>query len=385
MRGFMKQFKLFYFILYFTWSTVYTLVTLYMNEVVGLSLAQIGLMMSVLPLISLVFQPVWGGVADFSGRRKNVLQTLILMNAALAGIITFFTNSFAVILLYFLYQLFLCGQGPLTDSMSIQLVNQTPNSSFGFIRVWGSVGYAIGAFAVAAVANQLGLKWMFYIASIGYFVSWMLTFNFKAVQIPIKKSHFKSDLKTLLKQKEYLFVLIYSFFLVGSFFGADQYLGLFIRSNNIEVSMLGVLTFISVCVEVPIIFHSKRLINKYGAVKLLIIMNIIAVVRMVILSFSSTLLMFAIAGLLRGMIVGIFVPIFIEIICDITPKAVVTSAVAIYSAVSSGIANFVFTLAGGLIADRFGYEALFLGYGVIMLLPLVLAIKINKAKGLTSD
>lgn len=379
----MKPFKLFYFILFFTWSTVYTLVTLYMNEVVGLSLANIGLMMSVLPLIALVFQPVWGALADFSGKRKRVLQLLILMNVGLAGVITLFTNNIAVIALYFLYQLFLCGQGPLTDSMAIQLVNQTPNSSYGFIRVWGSVGYAIGAFVVAAVANQFGLKWMFYIAATGYFVSWMLTFNLKAVQISIKRSHFKKDLKTLLKQKDYIFVLIYSFFLVGSFFGADQYLGLFIRSNDIQVSMIGILTFISVCVEVPLIFNSRRLIDKYGAVKLLIAMNITAVVRMAILSVSSTFLMFAVAGVLRGMIVGIFVPIFIEIICEITPKAVVTSAVAIYSAVSSGIANFVFTLAGGYIADRFGYEALFLGYGILMLLPLTLALKMNKTKAVS--
>lgn len=380
----MRKFNLFYFVLFFTWSSVYTLITLYMNEIVGLSLSSIGLIMSVLPLISLFFQPVWGGVADFSGKRKVVLQGVILTNAGIAGIITLFTNSAAVVAIYFLYQLFLCGQGPLTDSMAIQYVSENPKSSFGFIRVWGSVGYAIGAIIVSIIANQLGLKWMFYMASIGYFASFLMTRGIKNNQSTIVKSHFKKDIKTLLKQKDYLFVLIYGFLMIGSFFGADQYLGLFIRSNGIQLSTIGILTFISVCIEVPFIFYSKRLINSYGATRLLIFMNIVSIARMLLLGFSSTFFMFAIAGAMRGIIVGIFVPIFIELICEITPKSVVTSAIAIYSAVSSGIANFFFTLTGGFIADKFGYETLFFSYALIMILPLLLALKINKFKSVQS-
>lgn len=380
----MKKFNLFYFMLFITWSSVYTLITLYMNEIVGLSLSHIGLIMSVLPLISLFFQPVWGGVADFTGKRKTVLQVLLLANAVLAGIITFFTQSGVVIAIYFLYQLFLCGQGPLTDSMAIQYVNENPKSSFGVIRVWGSIGYAIGAIIVSVVANQFGLKWMFYMASIGYIFSYLLTLGLKNNQVTVAKSHYRRDIKTLLRQKDYLFVLIYSFLMIGSFFGSDQYLGLFIRSNDIELSSLGILTFISVCVEVPFLVNSKRLINKYGATRLLIFMNVVAIVRMILLGFSSTFLMFAFAGILRGVIVGIFVPVFIEIICEITPHSVVTSAVAIYSAVSSGIANFVFTLLGGFVADRFGYEALFMSFGVVMMVPLLLALRINKLKSVQS-
>ncbi len=376
----MKKFNAFYFVLFFTWSSVYTLITLYMNEIVGLSLSNIGLIMSVLPLISLLFQPAWGGISDFSGKRKNVLQLLLIANAGIAGIITLFTNSAFVIVIYFIYQLFLCGQGPLTDSMAIQYVGENPNSSFGFIRVWGSVGYAVGAIIVSLIANQLGLKWMFYMASIGYIASFMLTRGMQNNQMAVVKSHFKKDIKTLLKQKNYLFVLVYSFLMLGSFFGSDQYLGLFIRSNDIQLSTIGLLTFISVCVEVPFIFNSKKLINTYGATQLLIFMNVVSIVRLLLLGFSNNFFMFALAGLLRGVIVGIFVPIFIELICEITPRAVVTSAVAIYSAVSSGIANFVFTLAGGLIADQFGYQALFFSYGTVMILPLLLALKMNKVK-----
>ena len=112
--------------------------------------------------------------------------------------------------------------------------------------------------------------------------------------------------------------------------------------------------------------------NHFGAFKLLIAMNLIAVLRMVILGTSDVVLLFLMAGVLRGIVAGIFIPLFVEVICDITPSSVVTSAVAIYSAVSSGIATFVFTFAGGIIADQINYEVLFFSYGAVMLLPLIL-------------
>ena len=369
----MKKFNIFYFSMFFAWASVSTLASVYMNEVVGLSLSNIGLMMSVLPLISVFFQPIWGGVADVTGKRRGVLQGLMLAAALVTFAITMFTKSYVVVGLYFMYQVFLCGQGPLTDSIAIQIASETPKASFGFIRIWGSIGYAVGAIIVAFVANQMGLKWSFYTAALAFFIGFVLTRGIKETRIVTAKSHFKSDLKTLLKEKKYLFILIYSFLLVGGVFSSDQYLGLFIRSVDIDVSMIGVLTFISVCFEVPFMFYSKRLIEKLNPYKLLLLMNIIAVARMFILSISSSVLFFLMAGILRGIIVGIFIPLFIELICEITPKAVVTSAVAIYTAVSSGIANFLFTLTGGILAEQLGYQTLYLSYGLMMLIPLVMA------------
>lgn len=369
----MKKFNIFYFLMFFAWASVTTLASVYMNEVVGLSLSNIGLMMSVLPLISVFFQPIWGGVADVTGKRRGVLQGLMLAAALVTFAITMFTKSYIVVGLYFMYQVFLCGQGPLTDSIAIQIAEDTPKASFGFIRIWGSIGYAVGAIIVALVANQMGLKWSFYTASLAFFIGFILTRGIKETRIITAKSHFKADLKTLLKEKKYLFILVYSFLLVGGVFSSDQYLGLFIRSVDIDVSMIGVLTFISVCFEVPFMFYSKRLIEKLNPYKLLLLMNIIAVARMFILSISSSIPFFLLAGILRGIIVGIFIPLFIELICEITPKAVVTSAVAIYTAVSSGIANFIFTLTGGILAEQLGYQTLYLSYGVMMLIPLVMA------------
>lgn len=380
----MKRFISYYFLMFFSWSSVFTLVTVYFNEAVGLSLSTIGLVMSILPLISLFFQPVWGGISDFSGRRKAVLVLLLISNAVIAIGITWLTKSYLVIGMYLVYQVFLCGQGPLSDAMAIQFVNTHPGKSFGFIRLWGSIGYASGAFVVAAVANVLGLKWIFYVAAVGFILAAVQMAQVQSKQEKIHKVSFMKDINTLLKDKGYLFVLIYSFFLVGSFFGADQYLSLFIRHQGISVTVLGTLTFASVCVEVPFMLNSKRLISKFGALRMLIFMNCLAILRMVLLGFSTSLIHFILAGILRGVIVGIFIPLFVELICEVTPSGIVTSAVALYSAISSGVANFIFTLVGGFIADWAGYDSLFWSYAAVMMVPLVLVMKFGKMQKISA-
>ncbi|GAU76313.1 MFS transporter [Fusibacter sp. 3D3] len=369
-----KQYYVFYFILFFAWSSVYTLVAIYLSEEAGFKLAEIGTLMSFLPIITLVFQPIWGALSDRTDHKKRLLSGIMGVNLILALMMTFFTSKLAIILVYCLYTVFLCAQSPMTDAMAIAYVNRTKQGSYGSIRAWGSAGYAIGSMMVAQIVFYMGLKSIFYIAALGFIVSLFLLSRIKEHKIKVSRTHYLKDLGNLLKRKEYVFILVYSFLFSGSFFGGEQYLGLYFRWHGIPVSKIGFLTFIAVCVEVPFIFYSKRLIRSFGIVPLMLLMNCVSILRMGILSFGNHWGIFIISSILRGVIVGIFIPLFIEVISSMTPKALSTSAISIYSAVSSGIATFTFTLLGGFLADQLGYPFLYGTYGFVALLPLILVL-----------
>lgn len=369
----------FYFILFFAWSSIYSLIAIYLNEGANFSLQEIGALMSILPIISLIFQPIWGAITDRTERKKRLLQMNIAVTLFLIILIPFLQSKLIIVLVYCAYQIFLCSQNPMTDSMAITSVNRTNSGSYGTIRVWGSIGYAIGSYAVAQIAFMTGLKAIFYIAAVGFLASILMLEKITEHPSTINRTNYLKDLGNLLREKNYVFILIYGFLFIGSFFGSEQYLGLFFRSHGIDVSKIGLLTFIAVCVESPLIFHSKKLIHIFGTKNLMLFMNTIAIIRLILLCFGSQWPLFVFTSVLRGILVGIFIPLFIEIVAKITPKELTTSAISIYSAVSTGIATFTFTYLGGIIADNLGYSYLYGIYSIIILIPLALAFTNKRA------
>lgn len=375
-----KYFAL-YLVVYFAWASIIALVPIYMNETIGLSLKSIGLLMSSIPLITLIFQPLWGLVSDLVGNSKRMLQYLFLGTLILSLAMTYFKWPFVAILSYAFYTIFLCGQGPVKDSMTIAYTQKSDKYSFGTIRVWGSIGYALGAYGAAYIANIWGMDWIFYLGALGYASAIFLVATFKNKKIPQKKGNYFKDLKTLSSNKTYLLLLMFSFFIVGTTFGSDQYLGLFVRHAGFDLSVVGQLMFIAVCIEVPFVFYSRRLLNFFGVFKLLFALNLMGVVRMLVLGSSVHFMSFLIAGVLRGISVGIFIPIFLEVIAKVTDRSILTSAIAIYTAISTGIAVFVFTFIGGFVVENFGYYPLYMGFGMVQLLPLVVLVIKRRSMG----
>lgn len=368
-----KYFAL-YLVVYFAWASIIALIPIYMNETIGLSLKSIGFLMSSIPLITLLFQPLWGIVSDLVGNSKRMLQYLFLGTLILSLFMTYFKWPYVAILVYAFYTIFLCGQGPIKDSMTIAYTQESDKYSFGTIRVWGSIGYAFGAYGAAYIANIWGMNWIFYLGALGYASAIFLVSTFKSKRVPQKKGSYFKDLKTLMKNRTYLLLLVFSFFIVGTTFGSDQYLGLFVRHVGFDLRVVGQLMFIAVCIEIPFVFYSKRLLNFFGVFNLLLVLNLLGVIRMVVLGSSGYFISFLIAGVLRGISVGIFIPIFLEVIAKATDQSILTSAIAIYTAISTGIAVFAFTFVGGFVVENFGYYALYFGFGMVQLLPLTILI-----------
>ncbi len=373
-----KEYKYYslFFIVFMTWSSIYTLITLYLNESIGFSVQTVGVFMSLIPLVTLLFQPLWGALSDALGSRKRIVLGLILGTMTVTLLMIFVHQKWLVLVLYSFYILFICGQNPILDSMAINFVNHEGKGTYGGVRVWGSLGYAIGALIFAYFADLWGLGSIFVIASIGYFISFLGTRTIYEYPLqPIKGRYFK-DLKQLLKQADYVWVLIFAFLLVGSFNGGEQYLSMYIRSNGIPVGQLGILNFIAVLVELPCIFYSKRFIQRLGYRPIMILITVVSMLRMVLIGLSSYFAMFVIVGVMRGLVVGLYIPIFVELISDITIKELSTSAISIYMAISTGIAVFLFTFLGSFVAAM-SYEWLFFAYGIVSFLALMIIPKIK--------
>ena len=361
-----------YFLEYFSWAAITSMAPIYFNESVGLSVAQIGVLLSFMPLINLVFQPTWGGVADLFGNRLRILQLLFIATAVLSTMLGYVTMPWVSILLFSLYTIFACGQAPLKDSISMQYIAQYSSASFGKIRAWGAIGFAFGSYGAGFIGQLFGMNFIFYLAATGFLVTLLVSMKIPAVQVSSIKGNYRDALRHLTKSRRYVFTLAFSFFIVGSLFATDQFLGLYVRSRGFTVSTVGFLMFVAVIVEIPLIFYSGGIIKKRGYSRLLLFIALVSTLRMLLLVFSSTLLHFLLAGILRGLAVGTFIPLFVEMISASVDENILSSALSFYTAISTGVSVVIFTFGGGFIANHFSYSVLFGLFAVMHLFPLLI-------------
>lgn len=139
------------FFFFFTWSSSFSLVSIWLNQYVGLKATDTGLIFSAISLIALCAQPLYGFIQDKLGLRKNLLLViailLILSGPFFLGFASILRwNIFVGSILGGLYvgMTFNAGIGVLESYT--ERVSRIRGFEYGRARMWGSLGWASATF-----------------------------------------------------------------------------------------------------------------------------------------------------------------------------------------------------------------------------------------------
>src|SRR3989442_356758 len=113
----------------------------------GLSPAQTGLVLGVLPVVQVITQPVWGMLADRTGQTKRLL-TLACAGLVAASMALWAAREFVPLLLaMFGVAVMRAGILPLVTALELTHLG-AEDRRFARIRVWGSVGFSLAGVRV---------------------------------------------------------------------------------------------------------------------------------------------------------------------------------------------------------------------------------------------
>ncbi|MFD1739280.1 MFS transporter [Bacillus salitolerans] len=370
------NFSAFYFLTFFGIGSLYPLLTVYLDENIGLTGSQIGVIMSISPVVMIIVQPMWGMLSDWTQKPK-VLLTIAIVLTSLIGFIYSFMDTYVTI---FIIAIFIATAQsaivPLSDSITLNYV-QKVNGNYGSFRLWGALGFAISVLVVGRAAEFVGLTVIFYSFAIVLFLSTIFSWRLPGESQRIQTNLFQG-IHSLGKRPRFLLFLLTTFLIFGPIYANNFYFGLLIKDLGGTLTGVGIAFLLAAGSEAPFMQYARKFIQRVGMLHVLLIAASISMIRWYFYFYEPSLFLVYATTIAQGISVGLFIPAALQYVRDISPKEVHITAVSLYSAIGNGLGSWFCTYFGGIILELNSIQAVYLFYGVLTTFGVITLLAITR-------
>lgn len=375
----LRRFAILAFIFWVTFSAYYPFQVVYLYSK-GFDNTAIGALISMNSLIVVVAQPTWGMICDKIGSIKKVFIFCLIAATLLLVTLPLHTSTFSIILAFAALTFFECPLPPLLDSWLIRGVKEIGSSTFGHVRLWGSIGFTLMAYVNGKLIDSLGLVVMF----VSFFVFVVFTI-FACISIrptsslpasvteEAKKK--KLSVGTLLKNPNYVLFLFLATLLIIPHRSSYIFLPKLIDSLGANNGYLGLASSVVALSEIPIFIFSGYLLGRFKPVYLILLSTIFFTLRQFLFSLATLPIHVVLIQLLHGPSFALFFTGSLYYIDSLTPRELKSTAQTLGSAMFVGVSGIIGSYGGGWLIDHYGltiiYEAgtfICLGVSVIFIL-----------------
>ncbi len=374
--------KAIYFLFYGAAASLLPFLVIY-YEYLGLSGYQIGFLAGIMPLVALISAPFWGGIADATQKHKRLL--LLAMSVS---IVIVFALSFASVFLYLiplvvLLAFFLSPIMPIVDNSVIESLAEHKDQ-YGKLRVWGAIGWGLVAVIAGWLIERSGLSWAFYgymvLMSAGLLVAWKLTVSQAGIG-----SKFWLGLRSLFSNPSWLLFLFMVFvFGIGSAV-IQNYLFLYMNDLDASKTLMGLSLMFATLSELPVLYYSDRLLNRFGDTGMIIFSMCFLVLRLWAYSFIQIPLLILLIQLMHGPTYSAMWVSGVSFAAKNAPYGMGATAQGLFSGVLLGLSAAIGAFIGGALYEKIGAVAMFRLIGFFVLMGIVFYLLIgNKVMRLGS-
>lgn len=279
------SFSLFLFAYYAYAGTFGTYATLYFAER-GMTVPQIGVLVSMISVMRIVGPNLWGWVADRSGRRALTLRLTALAGLVAFGLFHFADGYAQLFIVMILVNLFTSAQSPLMEALMLAEM-RGDLSSYGKLRLWGSLGFIAAVLSAGYVFEWFGVQSMLVFCLV-------LLLAVLAASLPIREgapvhaAHDRPPLWRVLKQPEVASFFVSAAFMCAAHMALYVFYSLYLEQAGYSKVVIGVMWALGVVAEVLFFYFQAPVFARFGAR------------RVMLFSFALAVLRFAITGAAPG-------------------------------------------------------------------------------------
>jgi MFS transporter, PPP family, 3-phenylpropionic acid transporter len=255
----------------------------------GLNGIEIGVILSITPLMMFVVQPFYGMMADKLGYKKCLILSSVLASCSFA--LFLLKGGFVwLFLITVLMSLFYNTIQPLLDSLTLALAEKDKNLNYGIIRIAGALGWALTGSVVGYFIDSISTTVIFAFSAASMFLTFVVAFSLSADN---RSQNASANKKTpnifLMLSNKYLVFLLLCVFLVSACATTIwNFYSIYMKENGASSSLVGIGLSLQGLSELPLFYFAARIIKKFSIKHTLIITVLATALRMYLYSAVKT-------------------------------------------------------------------------------------------------
>ncbi|MFW6035702.1 MAG: MFS transporter [Halothermotrichaceae bacterium] len=353
-----------------SWATYGAYIVYYLSDM-GYSNTEIGTIISIRTLLGLIGEPLLGYICDFYNTNKKVFIIGLLCIAVV--ILPFpYYNWWLILIATGIIGFFWAPQQSILDSWILKSSKKL-SDNYGFMRAWGSVGFALTVIIFGKSVDTFGWKILFITHFMFLVIATVIAFFISDTPHISPEKNMKTDRENkdissdtnsknpiiLFKNIEYTVIVLSAIFIFIPNNIILIFLPQFIKRVGGTPTILGYVLFFNAISEAPIFFLGKYMLRKFKPVSLLFIASCIYVLRVIIAFEAVSPGYFLIFGALQSLSYGVLLITARFYINIIAPDSLRTSAQSILTMAAFGVGGIIASLTGGVIMDVYGMIVLY--------------------------
>ncbi len=371
------KFKLFFFLHYFANGIMGPYMAVFLSQKT-FSGAQIGLYLGVMPITSLLFQPLWSYLSDVLNKRR-ILLVIGSLGVGFASFGLGLAESYTV--------LFLCGLffsamfapiSPISTAIVLDYLEEKDQSDeFSLIRLWGSLGFAASSILIGGLfIDEIMIYFSTFLGGI-YLLLAVISLLLPERGKPFAYLGLKG-LGKILKNRDFTIFVLGSFFIGATLGICLNYQTLFLQSLTASSWLIGFIVSIQALIEIPMMMAVPYLLRRYSMRWLILIGALILPLRWLLYIFIKNPIWVIPTQLINGISTISFYVVAIVLIDKLVSPKWRATGQGLYSTIMSGLGSGLGVFLAGGILGRFGVRSIWylnLVLGLVGLILLIYALR----------
>ncbi|SDJ78040.1 MFS transporter [Sediminibacillus albus] len=340
-------------------SIIITFLPIYLQDK-DLDGTEIGYVLAIGPMTSLLAQPFWGYMSD---KYRTVKRMILICLAGLliSSLIFFQMNMLASILLMgAVFYFFISPVGALSDSLA-QRKSQQLSVDFGSIRTWGSIGFAVSSLLIGEMLARIGVQHMVWPYFLFGAASLLACITLTDVKVENTASAVQlADIKRLLQSAPFIIFLLLIMFLTVTHRANDSFLGIYIVQLGGSEGLVGLAWFAGVASEALVFALAATWFRKLHPLIFIIAAGLLYSSRWFIYAMVDEPVWVIAFQFMHGLSFGVFYLAAFQYVSRLIPASLQSTGHLLFVSVFFGLSGIIGSLFGGFIIDTMGGEMLYL-------------------------